>query len=890
MNVFKVPEIGAASPRPAPLIRPAIVVLVVALLVGGVVVTWRAVDRVEETRTAARMEAQARAAVLELQFQQAISAAEILTVYGQQSVSGIPGFPGIAANLLATRPAVATIELQPYGVVRDVIPKSGNERLIGLNVRTDPAQALGVEITIKRRMLTVCGPLPMRGGQGIVARVPLFERTRTGAENFWGLAAVSMRLQDAFSWARVDDLYRRGYKYAFFQQGAEGKKPVPVLWRGNVDLSNAEKQSVRVGNLDFRLAVEPRGGWFNAWLTAAEALLALFLAGLLCAVVNLFESRRALEEALDENRERLSQETRSAGQSQQESRLARDAQAKAQADAERAQAALREAESRHVETQALTEQALVQARQDGAALREELAKANATAAELQLRLETTNRENQEAAQVWAKEEQASAAALQTAQARIGELNARLEVLTRAQKEAGVQSEARATRDAGLLAELQGKYQAAEKAIAAAEARAQKLPVLEATAAQLKSQLKELEPFRKQAADLAVALAAAQAELTQARAENERLKTTVESAAIEPVEATEAISAPEEPVTDTVVAPAPAVEPQEIPAPAPAEPEPPAVKKVARPKKARRDDQMDFFAAPAVAAAVKAEEVAAPVSSQPEPTVEIITEPEAEPEEQPVVTVAAEIPSAEPERKAEEKIESVEAPAITAESAGEAEPHAAAEAPETTADLPVIEGLVTADGLAWAEGNHALYLERLRHFAEHQATAAVRIRNALERGEPEEAGRVARALKAESGEVGAIAINSAATALERAIHDRYEPGDIEVLWAEMENMLSTLLKDLKPVVRPREEKPAVTRAAHVPPVNVAELRKAVGVIVPLLADRDPGAKDCWRDNRTTFRSAFSADGYTEFERSLKSGDYLEALEALKKAAKKHGITV
>jgi hypothetical protein len=76
----------------------------------------------------------------------------------------------------------------------------------------------------------------------------------------------------------------------------------------------------------------------------------------------------------------------------------------------------------------------------------------------------------------------------------------------------------------------------------------------------------------------------------------------------------------------------------------------------------------------------------------------------------------------------------------------------------------------------------------------------------------------------------------------------------------------------------------------PPVDPAQLRKAVNLIVPLLAERDPGAKDCLRDNRKTFRSAFMPEAYVDFEQLVKDGNSEGALEQLKKAARKHGISL
>jgi hypothetical protein len=101
----------------------------------------------------------------------------------------------------------------------------------------------------------------------------------------------------------------------------------------------------------------------------------------------------------------------------------------------------------------------------------------------------------------------------------------------------------------------------------------------------------------------------------------------------------------------------------------------------------------------------------------------------------------------------------------------------------------------------------------------------------------------------------------------------------------------LVADLKPVLKPKEGKPAPARRLPAPPpVNPAQLRKAVNEILPLLADQDPGAKDCLKANRATFRSAFASEAYEEFEQFVKRSDFGTALEQLKKAAKKHGISL
>jgi hypothetical protein len=95
-------------------------------------------------------------------------------------------------------------------------------------------------------------------------------------------------------------------------------------------------------------------------------------------------------------------------------------------------------------------------------------------------------------------------------------------------------------------------------------------------------------------------------------------------------------------------------------------------------------------------------------------------------------------------------------------------------------------------------------------------------------------------------------------------------------------------DLKPAVASKPKPHGA--AAHGPTVNVTELRAILHQILPLLVDQDPGAKECFKDNRAFFRSAFTPDGYAEFEQSVKSGEFVLAVEQLRRVARKHGISV
>jgi hypothetical protein len=114
--------------------KPGLFVFLFCLLAGLAAVAWRAKAQGEFAHTQARNEAVARAALLELQFSRALTAAEVLGALSTQTGGAIPNFQKVATELLAARPGLNRLELQPGGVVSDIVPRAGNQRAIGFNV------------------------------------------------------------------------------------------------------------------------------------------------------------------------------------------------------------------------------------------------------------------------------------------------------------------------------------------------------------------------------------------------------------------------------------------------------------------------------------------------------------------------------------------------------------------------------------------------------------------------------------------------------------------------------------------------------------------------------------------------------------------------------------
>ena len=220
--------------------------------------------RATDARRRARTDAVAISAGIELQLSQPIAAAETLGGLAKYNGGLATNFQQIAGELLVARPAVASLELQPSGVVGAIIPWAGNERAIGANVFRDPPRRLGANTAIQKRALTVAGPLRLLSGEpGISVMVPIFQRGRDGREAFWGFVAASMRVSEAVAKAQVNDLATKGYCYVLLAPAPAQQKSIALAEYGPVSLEDAIEQPIRVRNLEWRLALVPKGGWVN---------------------------------------------------------------------------------------------------------------------------------------------------------------------------------------------------------------------------------------------------------------------------------------------------------------------------------------------------------------------------------------------------------------------------------------------------------------------------------------------------------------------------------------------------------------------------------------------------------------------------------------------------
>jgi PAS domain S-box-containing protein len=195
------------------------------------------------------------------------------------------------------------------------------------------------------------------------------------------------------------------------------------------------------------------------------------------------------------------------------------------------------------------------------------------------------------------------------------------------------------------------------------------------------------------------------------------------------------------------------------------------------------------------------------------------------------------------------------------------------------ELPEIAGLDAAAGLRRVGGNGDLYSRLLRRFAEGQAGAAQRVREALAAGERAGAEREAHTVKGVAANLGLTGLSDLAAVLERAVRE----GKGE------KRALAAFERALKPAVAALAALPPPGAGSATPTTAVAPAGgPELGELARLLEAGDGEAVDYVAGRAAALRAAFRGGEFAAIEQAVQSFEFDAALEQLRAAAARAGI--
>ena len=292
-----------SATRPAPWKTWALALLVggIAAAIGGAWVWSTAQNRQVMAREQALHLAQKHAQVLQRNVERMLSANHALAAMVWQNAGRVDNFESAASRLLQPAPRFLALSVSPNGVVRHLVPRAGNEKLLGFDALNDPAQRKDALFARDTGRLIVAGPLPLlQGGFGVVSRLPVFLPTASGETAFWGFTNVTLRLPDLLHGVALSDLERQGYHYSLWRLEADtGRRVLIAQSSGAIALDQPVRQSLEVSDNAWNLDLAPAAGWLDRDMVLWRAVWVLVVSVLLGYLTRLLLALRAHKAGLE---------------------------------------------------------------------------------------------------------------------------------------------------------------------------------------------------------------------------------------------------------------------------------------------------------------------------------------------------------------------------------------------------------------------------------------------------------------------------------------------------------------------------------------------------------------------------------------------------------------
>lgn len=249
-------------PNPRTPVAGPLLVFVLAALCAGLVV-W-ALERQEraQQRTQVADLAGDHVQALQRAIELSLSANNALVALVRQGNGQVTQFEEIGTQMLPFYPGIAAMGLSPDGVVRQVVPRQGNESLLGFDQLNDPRQGPEAARARQSGRLTLAGPVELvQGGLGVVGRQPVYLEDSQGHSSFWGFTYVTIRLAEVLDAARLPQLTQRGYHYRLWRIRPDTGEEQTISASAPSPGADAVGRSLTLPNGQWTLSLAPDRGW-----------------------------------------------------------------------------------------------------------------------------------------------------------------------------------------------------------------------------------------------------------------------------------------------------------------------------------------------------------------------------------------------------------------------------------------------------------------------------------------------------------------------------------------------------------------------------------------------------------------------------------------------------
>ncbi|MBN9070557.1 MAG: EAL domain-containing protein [Rhizobiales bacterium] len=172
-----------------------------------------------------------------------------------------PRFAVLASRLLRDDSQIRNFAYAPDLVVSMVYPVEGNEKALGLDYRSSPAQGGAVVEARDSGKLVFTGPVDLvQGGKGLIGRFPIFIPQPAGEKRFSGILSGIIDVEKLYAQSGLydDDL---PLEVAIAVEDDAGAAAAPFFGEASVIGDDPVSVEVLMPSGSWRLYATPKGGW-----------------------------------------------------------------------------------------------------------------------------------------------------------------------------------------------------------------------------------------------------------------------------------------------------------------------------------------------------------------------------------------------------------------------------------------------------------------------------------------------------------------------------------------------------------------------------------------------------------------------------------------------------
>lgn len=246
--------------------RPLVAAILVFLLVTGsaaAIIGRLQQDRIQIERMRAAGIASSYAHAIQHRLEQAWSAAYTLAaLIRQEKGGGIFDLDAVAKTMAPFYPNVSALQAAPDGIIRQIVPPTGNKHAIGRNLLEHSIHGKSAFLSLESSGASLVGPLSLTQKEIAVAvYVPVF---LSDDDVFWGFASALVHISDQLDPVPLSHLLEQGFAYSIQRINPQNGQKQSIAASSATPIEPVE-QTLEIPNDLWTLSIAPAKGWGDPW-------------------------------------------------------------------------------------------------------------------------------------------------------------------------------------------------------------------------------------------------------------------------------------------------------------------------------------------------------------------------------------------------------------------------------------------------------------------------------------------------------------------------------------------------------------------------------------------------------------------------------------------------